>query len=464
MVLGPLAVHGAMTMSPTPTVGIAVVDDDNNNPTLSTGPMQEEGCEMNIEALQQVRKGVEGMVSAQKAVETRVLDLESASKQMTDMVNTLDGRTMAIEDYLKERRGQGLGVSLPGVNLGKSKFSFAKAIAGASHQALGQNMWDQIGAGFEKEVLQQATKKALDSGTGGSGGGYVIPVEYSSEIISMLLPKLATRNAGATVFEALSGSPFQVPKQTGNGTVYWVGQNANITTSDATFGQVQLTPKTMVARMQVSNLANLLSSPSFETYLRKVMTNMAALEFDRVALRGSGTSNQPLGVANVPGIQTLAIGTNGGRYTFDFASQALALLDSANALGDKVGFVTHPKASWLMRRERIPNFSGQTDGSYIVPPIISASQLDDMLGYPMKTTTQIPTNLTKGSSTDCTEVYCADWSQLLLGVWGNLEILATNIGGNAWAQNAVEIRMVYNVDVQIAHSESFVFTADARTT
>src|SRR5688572_118395 len=112
---------------------------------------------MSTEIFSELKKGINGMVEAQKRTDQRI---------------------DAVEQYLTERKGQGLGVSLPGVNAGKEKFSFAKAIAGISHQAMGQNAWVKIGAGFEKEVLDQATKKALDTGTGGAGGGWVVPVEY----------------------------------------------------------------------------------------------------------------------------------------------------------------------------------------------------------------------------------------------------------------------------------------------
>ncbi|MFO0767593.1 MAG: hypothetical protein U0231_12620 [Nitrospiraceae bacterium] len=60
----------------------------------------------------------------------------------------------------------------------------------------------------------------------------------------------------------------------------------------------------------------------------------------------------------------------------------------------------------------------------------------------------------KGSSTDCTEVYFGNWADLIIGQWGGVEILATNVGGNAWAQNAIEVQLVQNVDVQVRHKAS----------
>ena len=81
---------------------------------------------------------------------------------------------------------------------------------------------------------------------------------------------------------------------------------------------------------------------------------------------------------------------------------------------------------------------------------------------PVLTSTQLPFNLTKGSSTDCTEVYFGNFEELLIGQWGAVEILATNIGGNAWIQNAIEVRLILNLDIQVRHAQSFVYCADAR--
>jgi hypothetical protein len=60
-------------------------------------------------------------------------------------------------------------------------------------------------------------------------------------------------------------------------------------------------------------------------------------------------------------------------------------------------------------------------------------------------------------------VYFGNFADLLIGVWGNLEILATNVGGNAWVQNAMEIRMIMNVDVTVRNLESVVYINDATT-
>ena len=115
-----------------------------------------------------------------------------------------------------------------------------------------------------------------------------------------------------------------------------------------------------------------------------------------------------------------------------------------------------------MKNERIAQFSGQTTGEYVQYPLTNAA-LAKSLDYPIFTTTQIPATLVKGSSSDCAEVYFGNFEELLIGMWGPMEILATNIGGNAWAQNAIEVRLIRNVDIAVRHGQSFALCSDART-
>lgn len=294
--------------------------------------------------------------------------------------------------------------------------------------------------------------------------GLSSPPKYLSEqFIEVLRANSVVYRAGATELADLTGKPVTIPRQISSGSVTWLGENTTIPLSDPSFGQVQLTPKTMAMRNQYSRLMDILSNPKAMDLIQRDFAKTAALELDRAALRGSGTSNQPTGVVNTAGILSYAIGANGGPLTIDDLYGMIGALEDANAMGGKLALITNAKALRKLKKQRIANYSGQTDGSYVVQPLLTDEALSAAIGLTCLTTTQLPTNLTKGSSTDCTEVYLANWEELLIGTWGGIEILATNVGGNAWTQNAIEVRLVQNVDFQVRHPQSFVVCADART-
>lgn len=334
-----------------------------------------------------------------------------------------------------------------------------KATGFAPHEALKKAGLNSYGV----DAVMHSTQKAIDTGTGGSGGGFVVEPAYLNKFIELLRAKLVVTRAGATMLTGLNGSPAMIPKQLTSASVSWVGENATIPLSDASFGQISMTPKTVAGRAQYSNLLHILSNPGVEGIIRDDFARVVATELDRVALRGSGASNQPLGLIGFSGVQPFAFGTNGGTLDIDALYALIGLLEDSNAMSDKLALVTSPKGLRKLKKLRIANYSGQTDGSYMLPPLLTDEALSRAIGLTCLTTTQIPTNLVKGSSSDCTEIYLGNWSELLIAQWGNIEVLATNIGGNAWAQNAIEVRLVMNVDIQTRHPQSFVYSADART-
>jgi HK97 family phage major capsid protein len=228
------------------------------------------------------------------------------------------------------------------------------------------------------------------------------------------------KQAGALVLPNLVGSPVYIPKQLTSADIYWIGQNAPITLSNPTFGSITMTPKTMAARAQYSNLLALLANPNAEELMRRDFARIAALELDRVVLRGAGTL-EPVGIANMANIPTLALGTDGGAFDWAAAVEAEGMLEDSNALvpDGKFAFITHGKVKRRLKLTRIPQYSGDPGGAYVVPPIISDRALADMLGYPIFTTSQVRTNLTKAGGSNLSEVYFANWADVVIGVWGN---------------------------------------------
>ncbi len=208
-------------------------------------------------------------------------------------------------------------------------------------KALGQDVWKEIKGEYEHAVLIETTQKALDTGTGGAGGGFVVPIQTLPDFIERLYANLVVKQAGAMVLPNLVGSPVYIPKQLTSADIYWIGQNAPITLSNPTFGSVTLTPKTMAARAQYSNLLALLSNPNAEELMRRDFARIAAVELDRVVLRGAGTL-EPIGIANTANIPSLALGDDGGAFDWAAAVEAEGMLEDASALvpDGKFAFVT----------------------------------------------------------------------------------------------------------------------------
>ena len=75
-------------------------------------------------------------------------------------------------------------------------------------------------------------------------------------------------------------------------------------------------------------------------------------------------------------------------------------------------------------------------------------------------TNQIPDNLTQGTSTDTSEVYCGFWPDLMIGVRQDLrlEVLRERYADNLQIGLIAHIR----ADVQLAHAAAFVVVTGVR--
>lgn len=371
--------------------------------------------------------------------------IESKVGEVKDSVDSIETRLKEVEGKVSKRK-----IDLPGVEDEKDEFSFFRAIKGIT-----TGNWD--GAGFEKEIHENT--KDMSVGSDGAGG-YLVPAQVLPGMIEMLKAKSTVISAGATVLEGLSGSPVEIPRQTGGATGYWVGENASITPSDLTLDQLSMNPKQASAMVKLSNRLLKLSNPAAEGLVRRDIVSTIALLIDLAALRGTGASNQPLGIANTSGINTVALGTNGDAFEFDDINAMAYALDEDNALNGNLGFITHPKVIQKLKDKRITQFTGDLTGA---PVVLSDNDLVNQTGYSWNKTTQLPKDLVKGSSSDCTEVYFGNWEELIIGMWGGMELMASKETSDAFAKNQMWVRVIQDVDVAVRHAESFCLISDART-
>jgi HK97 family phage major capsid protein len=418
-------------------------------------------------------------------METMAGAVKTQAEKMESIEKRLAAQEKAIEEFKNrldsnKKKGFSRGESVPGSE-GKHdgrKFSFLRAARG-----IVLNDWH--GGEFERECFQMTDERrdiskaerdewqrnllagnlqTRDMTTGDDTlGGFIVPTQIlSEEFIELLRPNIVVEAMGATVLDDLEGSPVELPKQVGGADADWTPENSNLTPSDLTLGQVNLTPRQIGALVRVSNRLLRMSNPSAEALIRADMARKIAEKFDLAALRGSGASGEPLGIANIAGINTVAIDTNGGRFTLIEADLMRDELANDDALRGRTGYAMHPKVLGRLRRERIAQYSADTGGMYMNIPMSNAvlqEQLDDIF----KTTTQIPIDLAKGSGTNLSEVYYANWQELLIGMWLMMELQASNQAGESFQRNQTWIKATMEGDVQVRHPESFCLISDAET-
>lgn len=250
-----------------------------------------------------------------------------------------------------------------------------------------------------------AERRAMAEGAAASGG-YLVPTVLSAQIVDMVRNQTRVIQAGATVVP-MENRTLDVAKWTGDPTAAWHTENAVIAPSDATIGKVTLTAQALAANVEVS-WELLEDAPGVEDRLREAFAAQFALKLDMAALYGSGTAPEPRGVKNTAGVTQTVLAANGAALTsYD------PLIDSVGRLQDQNEQPTGIIYSGRTARG-LSKLKDTTNQPLAVPEYIS--------DVPRYATNQIPNTLTTGTSNATSDIFTADWRQLLIGVRTQLQI------------------------------------------
>jgi HK97 family phage major capsid protein len=287
-------------------------------------------------------------------------------------------------------------------------------------------------------------ERALSEGTL-TAGGHLVPTPLSARVID--LARNATRvfqAGGITV--PMTAQTLKLARLTSEGTPAWKSENAAITDADMVFDSVTFTARTLTRLVKLSVELFDDSDPSAEDVIARSFAAQVALELDRVALRGSGTAPEPRGVLNQSGVTITTHGANGAAITnYDFWLDAKGVVLGNNF--EPNAHIQAPRSSTSLSK-----LKEATTNAYLAPPA-------NML--PMLATKQIPINLTVGTSTDCSEIYTADWSNLLIGIRTEFQLLF--LRERFLADNLQYAFLAFlRADVQLAQPSAFVVDTGVR--
>lgn len=317
--------------------------------------------------------------------------------------------------------------------------------AGDAEQVTRMLMQKMMGAG-------RIGQRDLVVGTPTAGGNLVATELLASSFIDLLVNALSVMQMGATMLSGLQGN-IAIPRATGGSTGYWVAENGAPTESQQAFDQVALTPKTCGAYVDYGRRLLLQSSIAVEAFVRMDIVRTMALLIDMAGLAGTGASNQPRGVLNTSGIGSVAGGTNGLAPTWDHIVALETAVANANAPAGSLGYLTNTKVRGKLKTTQ--KFSG-TNGQEIW-------QGGELNGAPARVSNQVPSNLTKGTSSGvCSAIVYGNWSDLLIAMWGGLDIMLDPYAGAlAGTRRVIALQ---DVDVNVRYPVSFSSMQDALTT
>lgn len=306
----------------------------------------------------------------------------------------------------------------------------------------------------------------------GDQGGLAIQTNVGS-IIERFYAKLMVRGMGATVLDGLQGNVL-FPRHITDDEAAAVGENTAAPVSSSKLGSITLQPRRIPVVLEVSRQFSMQTSPAVEAYLRNDLGYQSAKIVDQYCISGSGGNNQPYGILNTVGIALLYAGATvtytNGVPSFVFPTQltnpngaAMSYADQVqmekaiaivNADVGKLALLTNPKVRAALKLT--PKVAAS--GAAATYPVFVWDG-DEVNGYRAGSTTQMPSNLSKGTSVGTlSSAIFANWEDAMIGQWGGMDMLINPYSKDD--QGIIRINAWSFFDFNIRRPQSFCAIQD----
>lgn len=354
------------------------------------------------------------------------------------------------------------------------KYSVMRALAASVPE-----LASKVDAGFEREISQEITQR-----TGHSPKGIHIPLTLTADraaamamrasvtgnvatttslggagvetsvqdLVEILRAESALIQLGVRYLPGLTGN-ISFPRQITANTWTWEGENPSTAKAltAATLETFTLSPKTGMGGTAYSKQFLVQSSFGAEQFVREDLGMIAALGIDVAGINGPGTANQPTGIMNLSGVETEVMGTHGGNLAWTNIVSYETKQAVNNAARGRLGFLVTPGIRGKLKTTLKNTVSGS---DYIW------SDQGTLNGYSALVSNQVPSTLTKGTSTTiCHGVVFGNWQEMIMASWG--EALDVTVDPYTLAdQGMIRVIGLAMVDSNARHPKSFVVTKD----
>lgn len=334
--------------------------------------------------------------------------LEGAEKELAQVAEK-EFRTFSMKDN-PENAPTAEGISIPSLAL--------------RYMAWNQ---DQMDRQFEREQRDiQATGSGL-------GIELINTDTLSSNYVQALRNQNVLMNAGTRVIQNDTGNNIVFPRESSLYTAAMAStENAaaseSLTATAFVTSPLTFSPKRGTGYVQVSNQL-LLQAPWWEAFLREQIVMGNATLMDTQGINGSGSSGQARGILNTSNTQTVVGGTNGANFSRTHITQFESGVGGAGANLANCRYITNFAVNAYGKRTEFSTGSGR----YLIDNTPSWQWQNSKTGmnaqtlvdvYPGFLSNNVPSNLTKGTSTTvCSAIIFGDVTKMLYMNFGGMQVI-----------------------------------------
>lgn len=278
-------------------------------------------------------------------------------------------------------------------------------------------------------LSSQSFGRAQNVGSPAAGGALVATDYLDGSFIGLLRKRAALTRLGVRMLTGLSGN-VAIPRQTGGGTAYWVGEGNGPTDSELAFNTLNMTPHTLAAAIPITRRAMIQTSPDIEALVRDDLIQTMALEIDRVGINGDADVDAPDGLldAAINTVDFAALGLPTWAEIVAMESEIGA--DDADVDGMKYLF----NAAMRGHLKSTPKVDGTAEF------IMRGREVN---GYESVTSNNSPAN----------GAILGNWTDFVIGMWSGLDLTVDT--ATLAASGGAHVRAFQDLDFGVRHVESF---------
>lgn len=273
---------------------------------------------------------------------------------------------------------------------------------------------------------------AANTPAGATTGQNLVATDFlASSFIDLLRPRTTIMRLARTM-GGLVGN-VDIPKQTGGATAYWIGEGEDASETTPTIGQLGLSPKTVAAYTDITRRLLMQSTPDAEAIVRGDLVAAIAQAIDYAGYYGSGSDNQPLGLANYTGINAVPFAGTNPTYAELVQMETEIAADDADV--NSMAYVLNARGRGAAKTT--PKFASGTDAGVVWE---TGNTLN---GYRAEVTNQVKNG----------DVFFGNFADLVVGMWGGLDMTVDPYSLSK--SGGLRIVVFQDVDFAVRRVESF---------
>lgn len=280
------------------------------------------------------------------------------------------------------------------------------------------------------DVLTRALNTSTSGTAAGDTGGNLVATNLLASSFIEILRNRATVMQLGTVVGGLVGN-IDIPKQVAAAQGYWLGEDDDATEDNLELGQISMSPKTVAAFSEITRRLMMQSSLDVEAMVRADLARALALTIDKAGYYGTGSDHQPKGIANYTGINAVDFTNTQPTFAELVAMETAISLDNADV--NSMAYVGN--AAFRGHAKTTLKFEGIAGTLW--------EQGNTVNGYRSEITNQVDTG----------DVFMANFADLLIGMWGGLDLTVDPYSGSK--KGRLRVVVFQDVDFALRRTESF---------